>query len=82
MVPSDLYFDVLQEQFKFIYDTLEESITCGWSWFPVSELTTRLKQKSIKYPVTKLNEYQREYAVRLSTVLLIQRRAVQYKYRC
>ncbi|XP_059351234.1 receptor-type tyrosine-protein phosphatase mu-like isoform X1 [Daphnia carinata] len=50
------------EQFKFIYDTLEESITCGWSWFPVSELTTRLKQKSIRYPVTKMNEYQREYA--------------------
>ncbi|XP_046442624.1 receptor-type tyrosine-protein phosphatase mu-like isoform X2 [Daphnia pulex] len=50
------------EQFKFIYDTLEESITCGWSWFPVSELTTRLKQKSIKHPVTKLNEYQKEYA--------------------
>lgn len=62
-------FDILtkQEQFKFIYDTLEESITCGWSWFPVSELTTRLKQKSIKHPVTKLNEYQKEYAVRLLT---------------
>ena len=56
---------LLQEQYKFIYDTLEEAITCGLSWFPVSELTSRLKQKSIRNPVTKLNEYQREFAVSL-----------------
>lgn len=58
----------IQEQYKFIYDTLEENVTCGLSWFPVSELSTRLKQKSIRNPATKLNEYQREYAVRLTTV--------------
>lgn len=34
---------------------------CGTSWFPVAELSQRLKQKSIKNPITKINEYQREY---------------------
>lgn len=34
---------------------------CGNSWFPVSELSPRLKQKSAKNSVTKMNEYQREY---------------------
>lgn len=34
---------------------------CGVSWFPVAELSQRLKQKSIKNPITKMNEYQREY---------------------
>ncbi|XP_063932951.1 receptor-type tyrosine-protein phosphatase kappa isoform X1 [Zophobas morio] len=51
------------EQYKFIYDTLEEYVTCGNSWFPVSELSQRLKQKSAKNPITKLNEYQREYTL-------------------
>lgn len=36
-------------------------MVCGTSWFPVSELSQRLKQKSIKNPITKMNEYQREY---------------------
>nr|XP_023020805.1 receptor-type tyrosine-protein phosphatase U-like [Leptinotarsa decemlineata] len=49
------------EQYKFIYDILEEHVTCGNSWFPVSELSQRLKQKSTKNAITKLNEYQREY---------------------
>lgn len=34
---------------------------CGTSWFPVAELSQRLKQKSVKNPITKMNEYQREY---------------------
>lgn len=34
---------------------------CGTSWFPVAELSQRLKQKSVKNPITKINEYQREY---------------------
>lgn len=50
------------EQYKFVYDTLEEYIVCGNSFFPVSELSLKLKQKSSKDPVTKLNEYQKEYA--------------------
>lgn len=51
----------MQDQYKFIYDTLEECITCGNTWFPVTELSQRLKAKSNKDPVTKMNEYQREY---------------------
>ncbi|GJQ76225.1 hypothetical protein Trydic_g1966 [Trypoxylus dichotomus] len=51
------------EQYKFIYDTLEEYVACGISWFPVSELSQRLKQKSQKSIATKMNEYQREYTL-------------------
>ncbi|RVE47731.1 hypothetical protein evm_007620 [Chilo suppressalis] len=50
-----------EEQYKFVYDTLEEHVVCGISWFPVSELSQRLKQKSQRDPVSKLNEYQKEY---------------------
>ncbi|KAK5648341.1 hypothetical protein RI129_003233 [Pyrocoelia pectoralis] len=49
------------DQYKFVYDTLEEFIICGNSWFPVNELSQRLKQKSLKNPISKMNEYQREY---------------------
>lgn len=49
------------EQYKFVYDTLEETLHCGMSWFPVSELSSRLKQKSLRAPGCKMNEYQREY---------------------
>nr|CAD7396844.1 unnamed protein product [Timema cristinae] len=49
------------DQYKFVYDTLEEFVSCGNSWFPVKELSARLKQKSIKNPLTKINEYQHEY---------------------
>lgn len=52
----------LQEQYKFVYDTLEEFVICGNSWFPVKELSERLKEKSVKDTVTKMNSYQREYA--------------------
>lgn len=51
-----------QDQYKFVYDTLEEHIVCGNSWFPVSQLSERLKQKSQKELLTKMNEYQKEYA--------------------
>lgn len=49
------------DQYKFLYDTLEEFVVCGTSWFPVKELSQRLKQKSMKNVITKMNEYQREY---------------------
>ncbi|KAI5752014.1 hypothetical protein M8J77_012937 [Diaphorina citri] len=49
------------EQYKFVYDTLEEFVLCGVTWFPVRDLSQRLKQKSMKNPITKMNEYQREY---------------------
>lgn len=61
---NNLYLDTrlfIKEQYKFVYDTLEEFVVCGTSWFPVAELSQRLKQKSIKNPITKMNEYQREY---------------------
>lgn len=50
------------EQYKFVYDTLEEYVVCGNSFFPVKELSQKLKQKSVKDAATKLNEYQKEYA--------------------
>ncbi|XP_031622627.1 receptor-type tyrosine-protein phosphatase kappa isoform X1 [Contarinia nasturtii] len=50
------------DQYKFVYDTLEEHIKCGRTWFPVSELSERLKAKARKDTVTKMNEYQKEYA--------------------
>lgn len=49
------------DQYKFVYDTLEEHLTCGKSWFPVTELSDKLKQKAQKDSM-KMNEYQREYA--------------------
>ena len=52
-----------QDQYKFIYDTLEEFLFSGYSFFPVSELSQRLKQKSIKIDGNK-NEYQLEFEVR------------------
>lgn len=49
------------EQYKFVYDTIEEAMFCGRTWFPVVELHKRLKHKSQRNPITKKNEYQREY---------------------
>lgn len=48
-------------QYKFIYDALEEANISGQTWFPVSEISQRMKQKSMKNPITRQNEYQREY---------------------
>lgn len=50
------------EQYKFVYDTLEEYALSGNSHFPVKEISARIKQKSIKNPFTKLNDYQHEFA--------------------
>ncbi|XP_023226148.1 receptor-type tyrosine-protein phosphatase kappa-like [Centruroides sculpturatus] len=49
------------EHYRFIYEVLMEAHEYGITWFPVSELTQRMKQKSIKSPITRQNEYQREY---------------------
>lgn len=49
------------EQYKFIYDTLEEHVVCGKTWFPVSELSDRLKAKARRNSLTKMNDYQMEY---------------------
>lgn len=49
------------EQYKFVYDTIEESMFCGKTWFKVGELHQKLKQKSQRNVITKKNEYQLEY---------------------
>lgn len=49
------------DQYKFVYDTLEESLFCGKTWFNVNELHQKLKHKSHRNSTTKKNEYQIEY---------------------
>lgn len=56
-------FSLAQDQLKFVYDTLEEFVICGKTWFPVSELSSLLKHKSMKDPNNKINEYQKEFLV-------------------
>lgn len=60
---------MFQEQLKFIYDTLEEYVVCGTSFFYVHQLSERLKQKSLKDRSTKkqLNDYEKEYSVSICT---------------
>ena len=55
----------MQEQFKFVYDTLEEYVVCGTSFFYVQELSERLKAKSLKdkQTIKHPNEYEKEYSV-------------------
>ena len=57
-----------QDQYKFVYDTLEEFVVCGASHFHVQQLSDRLKQKSIKTKQgkKKWNEYESEYAVSMA----------------
>lgn len=66
---------VLQEQYKCVYDTLEEYVICGTSFFYVHQLSERLKQKSLKERTAsskKLqNEYEREYCVSISYPTLL-----------
>ena len=47
----------------YIYDTLDEALMCGKTWFSVTEIAHKFKQKSQKNPITRVNEYQREYTV-------------------
>ena len=56
---------LLQDQLKFVYDTLEDCVKCGHTYFPAREITKRLKDKSNRPTGSKQNEYEREYAVRL-----------------
>ncbi|XP_077232336.1 uncharacterized protein LOC143868820 [Tasmannia lanceolata] len=49
------------EQYKFVYETIEEALYCGKTWFPVTELHSQLKRKSRRNPLTKKNEYLKEY---------------------
>jgi len=51
------------DQYKFIYDTLEEYCRGIHSRFPVSELATKIKQKTVKDKKIKKNAYAAEYAL-------------------
>ncbi|KPM09468.1 tyrosine-protein phosphatase-like protein 2 [Sarcoptes scabiei] len=53
------------EQYKFIYETIEEWYKCGKTWFHVSEITQQMNKKSIKNKLTNCNEYQREFEKKL-----------------
>ena len=64
------------EQYKFIYETIEESHICGKTWFHVSDIGQQMKQKSIKNRETGRNEFSNEFNVCLlmaivRTVLMI-----------
>ena len=53
-----------QEQYKFIYDSLEEYCRGIDSRFPVSDLANKIKEKTLKDKKIKKNAYAFEYAVR------------------
>ena len=55
----------LQEQYKFIYETLVEYTRGIDSRFPVSELANKIKERGVKDKKTKKNAYQMEYGVRI-----------------
>ena len=55
---------IVQDQYKFIYDTLEEYCRGIDSRFPVSELANKIKEKTVKDQKLKKNAYALEYAVR------------------
>ena len=59
----------IQDQYKFIYDTLEEYCRGIDSRFPVSELANKIKEKTVKDKKIKKNAYALEYAVRLGAEL-------------
>jgi len=52
-----------QEQYKFIYDTLEEYCRGIDSRFPVSDLANKIKEKTLKDKKIKKNAYASEYAL-------------------
>ena len=59
---------LLQDQYKFIYDTLEEFVQCGYTYFPVKEISQALRDKSKKQEGGKrVNQYEKEYVVRRDT---------------
>ena len=62
MIPLTLTV-CFQEQLKFIYDTLEEFVLCGYTFFPVKDISQNLKQKSARKPGCKTNQYEKEYSV-------------------
>ena len=69
MLPPDPW-RVLQDQYKCVYDTLEDYVVCGTSFFYVHQLSERLKQKSHKERSSKKqqNEYEKEYSVSIHNI--------------
>ena len=59
-----------QDQYKFIYDSLEEYCRGIDSRFPVSDLANKIKEKTVKDKKIKKNAYAFEYAVRGLVALL------------
>ena len=53
----------LQDQYRFVYETLMEYTRGIDSRFPVSELANKIKERGIKDKKTKKNAYQMEYSV-------------------
>lgn len=53
---------LFKDQYKFVYDSLEEFITCEKTWFAVADLSLILKNKDKRESSTKLNAYQKEFA--------------------
>ncbi|UYV85070.1 hypothetical protein LAZ67_X004457 [Cordylochernes scorpioides] len=51
----------LQEEYRFCYECLEEARICTPTFFPVKILREETQIKSIKNPLTGLNDYMREY---------------------
>ncbi|RWS24464.1 receptor-type tyrosine-protein phosphatase kappa-like protein, partial [Leptotrombidium deliense] len=49
------------DQYKFIYECLEEAFIRGKTWFAVDELSQKMKFKAIKNAATQQNEFQHEY---------------------
>merc|ERR1712226_1581004 len=52
-----------QDQYKFIYDSLEEYCRGIDSRFPVSDLANKIKEKTVKDKKIKKNAYAFEYAL-------------------
>ena len=59
-----MFQNQLQDQYKFIYETLVEYTRGIDSRFPVSELANKIKERGVKDQKTKKNAYQMEYGVR------------------
>ena len=57
-----MYF--LQNQYKFVFETLLEYTRGIDSRFPVSELANKIKERGVKDKKTKKNVYQMEFEVR------------------
>ena len=51
------------DQIKFTYDVILDSIMCGHTAIPITDLLPKLQAKSRKDPATGINDYTREHRV-------------------